>query len=167
MLTGLGIRHVGGIVADTLVRHFGSIDALAAATAEELQAVEGIGPAIAQAVVDWFSRPRNRRVIEKLRRAGVRLEEEVVEAGPQPLAGLTFVITGTLSRPRQQVAEMIEGWGGKVTGSVSARTSYLVVGESPGGTKFRRAQELGVPVIDEAALMALAGGAKQPPLPLE
>ncbi len=167
VLTGLGIRHVGGIVADTLVRHFGSIDALAAATAEELQAVEGIGPAIAQAVVDWFSRPRNRRVIEKLRRAGVRLEEEMVEAGPQPLAGLTFVITGTLSRPRQQVAEMIEGWGGKVTGSVSARTSYLVVGESPGGTKCRRAQELGVPVIDEAALMALAGGAKQPPLPLE
>ena len=156
MLTGLGIRYVGGIVAETLTHHFYSIDALAAATEEELEAIEGIGPRIAGAVVDWFRRPRHRQIVEKLRRAGVRLAEEApAEVGPQPLAGLTFVITGTLSRPRQEVAAMIERYGGKVTGSVSGRTDYLVAGENPGGAKYRRAQELGVPVIDEAQLMRM------------
>jgi len=156
LLTGLGIRYVGGIVAEILARRFGSIDALAATTEEELEAVEGIGPRIAGAVVDWFSRPRHRAIVEKLRRAGVRLSEEVaVEEGPQPLAGLTFVITGALSRPREEIAEMIERAGGRVTGSVSRKTDYLVVGRDPGGTKYRRAQELGVPMIDEARLMEM------------
>jgi len=158
ILTALGIRYVGGIVAEILARHFGSIDALAAASEEELETVEGIGPRIAGAVVDWFRRPRHRRIVEKLRRAGVRLAEEApTEAGPQPLAGLTFVITGTLSRPRDEVAAMIERCGGKVTGSVSRKTDYLVVGESPGGSKHRRAQELEVPMIDEARLMEMMG----------
>ena len=157
VLAALGIRHVGGVVADALARRFGSLDALAAATEEDLQAVEGIGPQIAHAVVDWFDRPRHRQLVEKLRQAGVRLAEEVpAEAvGTAPLTGLTFVITGTLSRPREEVAATIERNGGKVTGTVTGRTDYLVVGESPGGTKFRRAQELGVPSIDEAQLMGL------------
>jgi DNA ligase (NAD+) len=158
VLTGLGIRYVGGTVAEILARHFGSVDALAAATVEELEAVEGIGPRIAGAVVDWFRRPRHRAIVEKLRRAGVRLAEEApAEAARQPLAGLTFVITGALSRPRGEVAEMIEQHGGRVTGSVSRRTDYLIVGEDPGGTKVRRAQELGVEMIDEARLMKLIG----------
>jgi len=155
VLTGLGIRYVGGVVAEILARHFGSVDALAAATQEELEAIEGIGPRIAGAVVDWFHRPRHRKIVEKLRRAGVRLAEEAPAVGAQrvaPLQGLTFVITGTLSRPREEIAEMIERYGGKVTGSVSRKTDYLIVGENPGGTKYRRAQELGVPMIHEARL---------------
>ncbi|HIE38561.1 MAG TPA: NAD-dependent DNA ligase LigA [Anaerolineae bacterium] len=158
VLTGLGIRYVGGTVAEILACHFRSIDTLAAATEEELEAVEGIGPRIAGAVVDWFARPRHRAIIEKLQRAGVRLAEEVpAEAVPQPLAELTFVITGALSRPREEIAAMIEAYGGRVTGSVSRKTDYLVVGEDPGGTKYRRAQELGVPMIDEEHLMRMVG----------
>ena len=159
LLTGLGIRYVGGVVAEILARHYGSIEALAQASQEELEQIEGVGPRIAQAVVQWFQRPRHREIIEKLRRAGVRLTaERPVEEGPKPLEGLTFVITGTLSRPRGEIAALIEQHGGRVTGSVSRRTSYLIVGESPGGTKYRRAQELGVPMIGEAELMAMLEG---------
>jgi DNA ligase (NAD+) len=156
LLTALGIQHVGGVVAETLAQRFGSLDALAKASVEELQAIPGIGPRIAQAVVDWFARPRHRQIIEKLRAAGVRLSEAApVTAGTGLLAGLTFVITGTLSRPREEIAALIASHGGKVTDSVSRNTSYLVVGEAPGGTKYRKAQELGVPFLDEAGLMAL------------
>ncbi len=159
LLTGLGIRYVGGVVAEILARHYGSIEALAQASQEELEQIEGVGPRIAQAVVQWFQRPRHREIIEKLRRAGVRLTaERPVEEGPKPLEGLTFVITGTLSRPRDEIAALIEQHGGRVTGSVSRRTSYLIVGESPGGTKYRRAQELGIPMIGEAELMAMLEG---------
>lgn len=160
VLTALGIPQVGGVVAETLAHHFRSVDRLAQATEEELQQIPGIGPEIARAVAEWFRRPRHREIVEKLRRAGVKLAEEapVVEAGPQPLAGLTFVITGTLSRPREEVAAMIERAGGKVTDSVSRKTDYLVVGEAPGGTKYRRAQELGVPMINEDELMRMMGG---------
>ncbi len=159
VLTALGIPQVGGVVAETLTRQFRSVDRLAQATEEELQQVPGIGPEIARAVVEWFRRPRHREIVEKLRRAGVKLAEEapLAEARPQPLAGLTFVITGTLSRPREEVAAMIERAGGKVTDSVSRKTDYLVVGEAPGGTKYRRAQELGVPMIDEEQLMGMMG----------
>lgn len=159
VLAALGIPQVGGVVAETLAREFRSVDRLAAASEEELQQIPGIGPEIARAVAEWFRRPRHREIIEKLRRAGVRLSEEAppAEVGPQPLAGLTFVITGTLSRPREEVAAMIERYGGKVTDSVSRKTDYLVVGEAPGGTKFRRAQELGVPMINEAQLMEMIG----------
>lgn len=160
VLAALGIPQVGGVVAETLARQFRSVDALAAATDEELQQIPGIGPEIARSVAAWFRRPRHREIVEKLRRAGVKLAEEapVVEAGLQPLAGLTFVITGTLSRPREEVAAMIERYGGKVTDSVSRKTDYLIVGEAPGGTKYRRAQELGVPMIGEEELMRMIGG---------
>ncbi|MBN1956468.1 MAG: NAD-dependent DNA ligase LigA [Anaerolineae bacterium] len=171
VLTGLGIRHVGATVAELLARHFGSLDALAAATEDELADVAGVGPRIAEAVVEWFRRPRHRQIVEKLRQAGVRLVQETEEARPQPLAGLAFVITGTLSRPREDVAAWIEARGGKVTGSVSAKTDYLVIGENPGGTKYRKAAALGVAMIDEARLQELTAattkGEQQLRLPLE
>jgi len=156
LITALGIRYVGDVVAQLLAGHYRSLDALMAASQEELEGIEGIGPRIAQSVVEWFNRPRNRRVVEKLRRAGVRMTEEVVEAkGPRPLAGLTFVITGTLSIPRDEMAALIERHGGRVTGSVSRRTNYLLAGASPGGSKYSRAQELGTLVIGEEELREL------------
>jgi DNA ligase (NAD+) len=153
LLTALGIRGVGGTVAELLMDHFGSLHALAAATADELRQVPGIGPKLADSVVDWFSHETNRQVVEKLRAAGVRTEVERSKvAGPQPLAGLTFVITGTLpTMSREQARQMVEVHGGKVTGSVSGNTDYLIAGEKA-GSKLDRAQKLGVPVIDEAEL---------------
>jgi DNA ligase (NAD+) len=156
VLAALGIRGVGVTVAELLVAHYLSLDALAAASVEELQAIEGMGPITAQRIVEWFQRPRHREIVEKLRRAGVRMEEDkgerAEERGDLPLAGLTFVITGTLpALSRDEAKAQIEAHGGKVTGGVSSKTSYLLVGESP-GSKLRKAQRLGVPVIDEATL---------------
>ncbi|MFZ5918844.1 MAG: NAD-dependent DNA ligase LigA [Chloroflexota bacterium] len=161
-LAGLGIRNVGETVAQTLVAHFRTLDALAAASADEIQAIPGIGPIIAAAIVEWFGQRHNRNVVEKLRAAGVRLAEELEETSPpeeaQPLAGKTFVITGTLpSMSRNEAKTIIEQAGGKVTGSVSNKTDFLLVGESP-GSKLRQAQQLGVPTIDEAVLRAMIGG---------
>ena len=161
VLTALGIKFVGSVVAETLARHYRSIDALMRASVDELTQIEGIGPRIAQSVVDWFSRESNRRVIEKLKAAGIRTADEVPAAppveGPLPLAGKTFVITGTLpTMSREAATEFIIRHGGKVTNSVSRKTDYLVVGEAP-GSKLQRAQELGVPIIDEAGLFKLAG----------
>lgn len=161
VLTALGIRGVGGTVAEMLVNHYPSIDALAGASAEELEAIEGMGPITAQRVVEWFQRSRHREIIGKLRDAGVRLKEEREEReddrSDQPLAGLTFVITGTLpTLSRSDAKALIEAHGGKVVGSVSSKTSYLLVGESP-GSKLRRAEGLGVPIIDEAALREMTG----------
>ncbi len=157
LITALGIRYVGPIVAQILTKHYPSIDALMNATKEELEAIEGIGPRIAESVVEWFSRPRHRQIIEKLRRAGVRMEEKVeVEEARRPLEGLTFVITGTLpSLSREEAKALIERHGGKVTSSVSRKTDYLVVGEAPGATKYNKARELGVPMIDEAELLRM------------
>ncbi|GAB4529255.1 MAG: NAD-dependent DNA ligase LigA [Anaerolineae bacterium] len=158
VITALGIRGVGGVVARTLVRAFPSIDALAGARVEDLEMVEGIGPHIAQSVVDWFSRPRHQQVIDKLRQAGLRLQAEIPAEGAGPLAGLTFVITGTLpTMSRDQAKAYIEARGGKVTGSVSGKTDYLLMGENP-GSKLARAQSLGVKIITEEELRSLAGG---------
>jgi DNA ligase (NAD+) len=161
VLGGLGIRGVGGTVAQLLADHFHSLDALAEASAEEIEAIPGLGPIIAAAVVEWFSHAPNRKVIEKLRRAGVRLEETEAsseERAPQPLDGQTFVITGTLpTLSRNEAKALIEQHGGKVTGSVSSQTDYLLVGESP-GSKLRKAQQLDVPTIDEAKLLAMLEG---------
>ena len=164
LIAALGIRGVGSTVAELLARHFHSIDALAAATREDLEALEGIGPHTARAVVEWFADPRNRRLIEKFRAAGVRLADEPAEPDttPQTLAGLTFVLTGTLPHlKRNEAKALIEAHGGKVTGSVSRKTSYVVVGENP-GSKLDKAQSLGVPLLDEAALLALIEKGPQP-----
>ena len=162
VLAGLGIRGVGETVAQLLASYFRSLDALAAASAEEIEAIPGMGPLTAAAIVEWFSHAPNRAVLEKLRRAGVRLAEEagalLEERERRPLADKTFVITGTLpSMSRNEAKALIERHGGKVTGSVSRKTDYLLVGTSP-GSKFRKAQQLGVLMIDEAALLAMIEG---------
>ncbi len=158
LLTALGIRGVGETVAETLIDAFGSLEALTDASREELQQIPGIGPKLAESIADWFSRETNRRVLDKLKAAGVRTQVGPGKAvGPQPLAGLTFVITGTLpTMSREQATELIQAHGGKVTGSVSSKTNYLVVGENP-GSKLEKAQKLGVRVIDEATLRQMVG----------
>jgi len=155
---------VGSTVARLLTEHYSSIDGLMAATQEELEAIEGLGPHTAGSIVEWSGRERHRALIEKLRRAGVRMqdwEEVVEEETPSTLAGLTFVITGTLpSLSRDQAKALIERHGGKVTGSVSSRTDYLLVGEAPGGTKYNKGRELGVPTIGEGELLEMIGSAR-------
>ncbi len=163
LITALGIRFVGSTVAQLLTEHYASIDELMAATQEELEAIGGLGPHTAGSIVEWFGRERHRALIERLRRAGVRMQEArkrkedvVEEETPQPLAGLTFVITGALpSMSRAEAKSLIERHGGKVVGSVSGRTDYLLVGEAPGGAKYNKARELGVPMIGEAELLGM------------
>ena len=159
VIAALGIQGVGGTVAQLLAGRFRSLDELAAATREELEQIEGMGPHTAGAIVEWFARPRNRKFVEKLRQAGVKLEQEApVLPAEGPLEGLTFVITGTLpTMSRDEATRLIERRGGRVTGSVSSRTDYLLVGESPGGTKYRKAQQLDVPMVDEARLLEMIG----------
>ena len=156
VITALGIEGVGWTVAHLLAQHHGSVDDLAAATPEALEEIPGLGPRTATAIVQWFANPGNRQFLGKLRRAGVKLEAETPAAPTEgALTGLTFVITGTLSRSRDAMAKLIEEHGGKVTGSVSRKTDYLVVGESPGGSKYRKAQQLEVPLVDEDQVLAL------------
>lgn len=160
-LFGLGVRHVGEVAAQTLARHFGSIDRLMDASAEEIATVRGIGAVMAEALHAWLAEPRNREVVEKLRAAGVELTEEAAAPAEGPFSGLTFVITGThptMTRP--ELTEFIERRGGRVTGGVTGKTDYLVAGEDA-GSKLAKARELGVKEISEAELVALveAGGA--------
>lgn len=158
LLTGLGIPYVGSVVAATLIAALGSIDAVARASETELVAIDGIGPRTAASIAGWFRDERHQALLDKLRRAGLRFEaERQASQGPQPLAGLTFVITGTLpTMTRDEARAYVEGRGGKVTGSVSRNTDYVVAGESA-GSKLDRAQELGTAILDEAGLRALAG----------
>ncbi|MBI2845320.1 MAG: NAD-dependent DNA ligase LigA, partial [Chloroflexi bacterium] len=161
LITALGIRHVGSTFAQTLSRHFASIDDLMRASEDDLLRVEGIGPEIAKSIVLWFSQPRNRRYIEKLRKAGVQMTRKKEEAAPVTgtFSGMTFVITGTLpTMSREVAARFIEEHGGKVVGSISKNTDYLVLGAEPGTTKFSKAQELGIKMIDEKQLQRLAEG---------
>jgi DNA ligase (NAD+) len=159
LITALGIHGVGEVSAADLSRHFPSLDLLRVAFGDQLQMVDGVGPNIAAAILDWFSRERNQKVLAKLKAAGVWPQSSVVN-GPSStgaLTGLTFVVTGTLAGfSREGIKEFIEQHGGKVTDSVSKNTSYLVFGEAP-GSKFQKAQELGVKVIDEVRLKTLAG----------
>jgi DNA ligase (NAD+) len=157
LLYGLGIRHVGERGAQVLVDHFGSIDDIERASLEELQQVREIGPVLAASVRAWFDEPANRRLIEDLRNAGLRLkgERRSTPAGSQPLAGKTFVLTGTLdAMSRDEAQARIEALGGKVTGSVSRKTTYVVVG-TDAGSKLEKAGALGVPTVDEAAFLRL------------
>jgi DNA ligase (NAD+) len=160
----LGIRGVGFTVAQLLAAHYRSLDELAAAGREELESIEGLGPHTAGAIVEWFARPRNQAFVDKLRRAGVRLEQEAPAVPVEgPLDGLTFVITGTLpTMSREEATRFVERHGGRVTGSVSSKTSYLLVGDSPGGNKYRKAQQLEVPLIDEARLLEMVGLEDEP-----
>ena len=158
VLVALGIDHVGSEVAELLTRRMRSMDVLMAAPTEELTAIPGIGPKIAESVVRYFRDGENLRVVEKLRRRGVRMAEEH-EQGPaeQPLDGLRFVVTGRLSSfSRSQIEDKIKELGGVVTGSVSRRTSYLVAGEDA-GSKLADAQRLGVQVATEEDILGLIG----------
>ena len=149
LLVGLSIRHVGPTAAQALARELRSLDAIASASAEELAAVEGVGPTIAAAIVDWFADSRHREIVERIRAGGARVVDEGPVSGPGPLTGLTFVVTGTLTRySRDAAAAAIQERGGKVSGSVSKKTSFVVVGDSP-GSKYDKAVQLGVPVLDE------------------
>jgi len=159
VIYGLGIRHIGERSARVLATGFGSLAALAAASREALESTEEIGPVLAESVRSWFDEPRNEQLVERLGAAGVRLEASEAErqaaAGARPLAGRTYVITGTLSSmSREEATEALERLGAKVAGSVSKKTTAVVVGESP-GSKADKARTLGIPALDEAALRAL------------
>ncbi|MDN5344333.1 MAG: ligase [Clostridia bacterium] len=160
LLFALGISHVGERAARVLAGHFRTLDRLAGAAVEELTALPDIGPRIAESIREFFAEPRNLAVLEKLKKAGVRMEAEApgAEAPDKPagpLAGKTLVLTGTLpGMTRQEAEEVITRAGGKVSGSVSKKTDYVVAGEKP-GSKYDRARELGVPVIDVSGLRKL------------
>ena len=156
VLFGIGMRHVGANVAELLAQEFGSIQALATAPVEKIAEIPGIGPKIAESVHEFFSIPENVAVIERLRQAGVVLEEEKSENElPQTLAGLTFVLTGTLEHfTRDEAGAQLKAMGAKVSGSVSKKTSFVVAGEAA-GSKLTKAESLGVPVLDEAALQQI------------
>jgi DNA ligase (NAD+) len=158
VLLGLNIPDVGWVTAQSLARHFGSVEKLAAATQEEIQEVDGIGPERAEAIAEWFADTENMRLVGELEELGLRFE-----AGPEerpvegPLTGSTYVITGTLERfSRDEARKALEAKGAKVADSVSKKTTGVVAGESP-GSKLAKAEQLGVPVLDEAALEALLG----------
>ena len=156
LLFALGIRHVGAQGAKLLARQFGTMKALAKASAEEIGAIRGVGPAIAEAALGFVAEPRNRKLIERLEDLGLTMEEPIAAASGGPLAGQTFVITGTLpSLSRQKAAELIEAAGGSVADSVSKKTTALVVG-ADAGSKLEKAKALGVPLIDEAELLRRA-----------
>ncbi len=164
-LFALGIRHVGESTAKDLAKHFGTLDALmgvdaeSAATEEQLLQVPDVGPIVARSVHTFFQQPHNREVVEQLRACGVTWPEGApTERGPQVLAGKTIVLTGTLpTLSRDAAKDMLEAAGAKVAGSVSKKTSYVVAGEDA-GSKLAKAEELGVPVLDEAGMLALLAG---------
>jgi DNA ligase (NAD+) len=156
VLTGLGIQGVGVAVAQLLVQHIPSFEALAAASAEEIEAISGMGPHTADNVIQWFANPHNQKLIDKLASVGVSVAEErpiaAAPTSPQTLSGRTFVITGTLpTLSREEAQALIQRHGGKVTGSVSSKTDYLLCGEKA-GSKLTKARQWGVPVIDEETL---------------
>jgi len=158
LVGALGIRGVGSTIAALLVEHFRSVDAIARASQAELEQINGLGPHIASAIVEWFGEERNRALIEKFRRAGVRLEQEpAAQPVSDALAGMTFVLTGTLpTLTRAEAEALITEHGGRVTSSVSQRTSYVVVGAEP-GSKLQKAQQLGIPLLQEDELLDLIG----------
>ncbi|GIJ45675.1 DNA ligase A [Virgisporangium aliadipatigenens] len=155
VLVALSIRHTGPEAAQALARQFRSVDRIASSTVEQLVEAEGVGPTIANAVHAWFQQEHSKRLIEKWRAAGVRMAEEHAEEGPRPLDGITVVVTGSLETySRDQATQEIAARGGKVSGSVSKKTAFVVAGESP-GSKFDKAVQLKVPILDEDGLRVL------------
>ncbi|HTV11797.1 MAG TPA: NAD-dependent DNA ligase LigA [Acidimicrobiales bacterium] len=163
LLVGLSIRHLGGNGSQLLARAMGNLDRIMTAPEEELAAIEGIGAVIAASVKQFFSMPRNRQVIERLREAGLNFEGPSAPSVPQVLAGMSVVVTGALERfSREAAEEAIKSRGGKSPGSVSQKTTALVVGTDPGAAKVSKATELGVPVLDEAAFDKLLSTGELP-----
>ena len=156
LLTALGIKHLGPAAADSLATHFGTIDAIAAASSEELSAIDGVGTVIAESIATWFSAATNHKVIEKLRAAGVEFGRVEKSSEPQTLVGKAVVVTGSLENfSREGAEEAIKKRGGKSPGSVSAKTFAVVIGESPGASKLTKAEQLGIPMLDEAGFEIL------------
>jgi DNA ligase (NAD+) len=155
LLFALGIRHVGGEIAAVLANHFGHLDAIAAASASEIEAVEGIGPKIAESVVSYFAEPAKQEIIEKLRRGGVNLEQALAPPREGPLKGQTFVITGTLaSMPRSRAEALLGELGAETVSSVTRKVTAVIAGADP-GSKLQKAEGYGIAVLDEAAFMSL------------
>jgi DNA ligase (NAD+) len=156
VLFGLNIPHVGWVTAQNLAHHFGSAAALAAASPDEIMQVEGVGPDRAEAIAEWFADAANMRLVSELRELGIQLETDKEERPREgPLTGQTYVITGTLAnRSREEAKAALEELGAKVTDSVSKKTAGLVVGEDA-GSKLAKAQQLGVPLLDEDRLEEL------------
>jgi DNA ligase (NAD+) len=157
LIFGLGILHVGTGGAKALARAFPTLDDIAAAGIEQLKTIEDIGEVIAKSVAAWFSDPRNRNLIERLRKAGLNFRSSIYQegAGVGPFSGKTFVLTGTLpTLKRAEASEMIESRGGKASGSVSKKTDYVLAGEDA-GSKLAKAKKLGVPIIDEAEFLKM------------
>jgi DNA ligase (NAD+) len=157
VIYGLGIRFVGERTAQFLAEHFGALDAIETAPEEELQEVEEVGPRIAKSIVEFFAEPKNRELVEELRAAGLQLKGRKKERGTK-LAGKTFVLTGTLANyTRDEAKKLIEDAGGKVAGSVSKKTDYVIAG-SDAGSKLDKARELGVAVLEEKGMEDLLSG---------
>ncbi|MFY9724154.1 MAG: helix-hairpin-helix domain-containing protein, partial [Bryobacteraceae bacterium] len=158
VITALGIRFVGERTAMLLAEALGSLDALAVASAEQLQSVEEVGPKVAESIVQYFREPRNRELVDRLRAAGLDFTYVSERPAGGPLKGLTFVLTGALpTLSRDQAKALIERAGGKVAGSVSKKTSYVVAGEDA-GSKLDKARALGISVVDERELRRLLEG---------
>jgi DNA ligase (NAD+) len=156
LITAIGIRGVGEVVAADLSRNFEDLDELSMCTKVELLAIAGIGPNIADAVIDWFASPKNQQIVHKLRSSGVWPRSEGYIEKISSLDGLTFVVTGTLPGfTRDSVKEYISNFGGKITSSISSKTDYLVVGDNP-GSKLNKAQSLDVAIIDANELRRMA-----------
>ncbi len=155
-LVAMSVRHVGSPTAQDLARHFRSLEQVQQATVEELAAVDGVGPVVAQAVADWFAVDWHVGVVDKWRRAGAALADEGSESGPRPLEGVTVVVTGTLATySRDGATEAVQSLGGQVAGAVSKKTDFVVVGADPGAAKRDKAVKLGVPVLDDDGLRVL------------
>jgi DNA ligase (NAD+) len=163
LVFALGIDFVGEIAARLLARHFGTMDALMAATEDEVLAVRGVGDVIARSVVKWFADPEARALVERLRARGLTFSEpDSAASAGTALRGMTVVITGTLpTLSRDDATKLVERHGGRVTSSVSKKTSLVVAGDEA-GSKLAKAQELGVPVVDEQGLLERVGGAAGP-----
>jgi DNA ligase (NAD+) len=159
-LYALGIRQIGEATAKDLAKHFGSLDRIMNASVDELLQVNDVGPIVAQSLHVFFAQDHNREVLQALRDAGLQWDEHAgvsADASPKPLAGKVFVLTGTLpTLSRDEAKDLIEAAGGKVSGSVSKKTDYVVAGEEA-GSKLQKAQELGVKILDEAKLRELLG----------
>jgi DNA ligase (NAD+) len=164
LLVGLGVRHLGPAGAEALATEFGHLDRIMAASVDQIAATEGAGPVIAQSVHDWFAEPANQEVIEKLRAAGVNFQgPEIDESTVKTLAGKSVVVSGTLDGYSREEAEAaIKARGGKSPGSVSAKTTALVLGESPGASKVTKAEGLGIPILDEAGFEQLLATGEVP-----
>jgi DNA ligase (NAD+) len=163
LLTALGIKHLGPAAADSLSSHFGTVDAIASASEEELSSVDGVGGVIAASIAAWFAKPESTVVIEKLRAAGVEFGRVEKSDEPQTLVGKAVVVTGTLANYSREGAEVaIKSRGGKSPGSVSAKTFAVVLGESPGASKVTKAEQLKIPVLDEAGFETLLATGELP-----